>query len=594
MSHSDLRPNGRRTLLTATASIVTSLCLLASIQTSAAVPQLLSYQGRLTTPDGLPVPNGIYQLHFRIYDVSSGGSALWYSNAQAVSVTNGLYTYLLGSSVPFPNGLFTGNRWLGITVNVDPELSPRIQLLSSAFAFTSQNADSVNWSGIKGVPAGFADGTDNVGTGDITAVNTSGGLSGGVTSGDANLSIAANGVTSSHVSDGTIVNADISASAAISPSKIAGGVPTLTDTQTFTGNNTFAGNVTFCDSTARFDCGSLMLGRVTAGPTALLSARRNYNDTFFNYGLFSWLQNTSTGQTTALYGLSRASTPGNGGTAIGTYSRAESDGSPRYGVQAYSRTLTRALISGATYGVLSNAFWGADVFGIYASADSGAFAYGVRGAATANNSGYGVYGAAYNSATYGYGVYGAAFNSGWADYAGYFLGDVSVTGNIFMPARFTEIDHPLDPANKILRLAGVDSPEMKIIYDGIVTTDASGEATVAMPDYFDALNTEFRYQLTVIGEFAQAIVAQRLENGRFTIRTEKPNLEVSWQVTGVRRDPYAAASTVQAESLKRDAERGHYLHPAAYGQPPQRGVDSVRHRGVDEPKTQQLDPPASE
>ncbi len=558
------------------------------------IPQLLSYQGRLTTPDGLPVPDGDYQLHFRIYNVSSGGSALWYSNAQTVSVTNGLYSYLLGSSVPFPNGLFTGNRWLGITVGTDPELTPRIQLLSSAFAFTSQNADSVSWSGIKSLPAGFADGVDNNSGGDITAVNTSGGLTGGATSGDANLSIASGGVTSSHIQNGTIVDADISASAAISLSKIAGGIPTLTGSQTFSGTNTFNNTVIFGDSTARFDNSTVALGRITAAPSALLSARRNYANTFFNYGLYSWLQNTSTGQLTALYGLSRASTPGSGGTAIGTYSRAESDGSPRYGLQAHSRTLTPGLISGATYGVLSNAFWGTDVFGIYASADSGAYAYGVRGAATANSSGYGVYGAAYNSVTYGYGIYGAAFNSGWTNYAGYFNGDVNVTGNILMPAKFTEIDHPLDPENKVLRLAGVDSPELKVIYDGIVTTDAGGEATVTMPDYFDALNTEFRYQLTVIGEFAQAIVARKIENGQFTIRTEKPNLEVSWQVTGVRKDPYAAASSVQVEALKLEAERGHYLQPAAYGRSADRGVDAVRHKGAKEPEITQTVTPDSE
>ncbi len=290
------------------------------------------------------------------------------------------------------------------------------------------------------------------------------------------------------------------------------------------------------------------------------------------------MENTSTGQITALYGLSRCSTPGGSGIAIGTSSRAESDGSLRYGVQAYSRTYTRNLISGGTYGVLSNAFWGANAFGIYASADSAGFGYAVRGAATANTTGYGVYGAAYDNATYGYGVYGAAFNSGWINYAGYFAGDVNVTGNVLMPAKFTEIDHPLDPENKVLRLAGVDSPEMKIIYDGIATTDANGQAIVTMPEYFEALNTEFRYQLTVIGEFAQAIVAQKLENGRFMIRTEKPNLEVSWQVTGVRKDPYAAANTVQVESSKRDSERGHYLQPAAYGLTAERGVDAVRHK----------------
>ncbi len=75
------------------------------------------------------------------------------------------------------------------------------QIVAVAYALTAVEADSASWSGLKGIPAGFADGTDNVGTGDITAVNTSGGLTGGATTGDANLSIAANGVTSSHISD---------------------------------------------------------------------------------------------------------------------------------------------------------------------------------------------------------------------------------------------------------------------------------------------------------------------------------------------------------------------------------------------------------
>ena len=56
------------------------------------------------------------------------------------------------------------------------------------------------------------------------------------------------------------------------------------------------------------------------------------------------------------------------------------------------------------------------------------------------------------------------------------------------------IDHPLDPANKYLYHSFVESPDMKNIYDGVITTDANGDATVVMPDYFEALNKDFRYQ----------------------------------------------------------------------------------------------------
>ena len=90
------------------------------------------------------------------------GTFLWNSGIQAVQVTGGLYTYILGQDVPFPSGLFSGgSRWLGITVGVDPEMTPRKQMIATGYAFVSQNADSVNWTGSR-MPAGFADGVDNV------------------------------------------------------------------------------------------------------------------------------------------------------------------------------------------------------------------------------------------------------------------------------------------------------------------------------------------------------------------------------------------------------------------------------------------------
>jgi trimeric autotransporter adhesin len=62
---------------------------------------------------------------------------------------------------------------------------------------------------------------------------------------------------------------------------------------------------------------------------------------------------------------------------------------------------------------------------------------------------------------------------------------------------------------------------------------------VKLPDWFEALNRDFRYQLTVMGQFAQAIVAKGVENGGFAIKTSKPNVMVSWQVTGIRQDAFA-------------------------------------------------------
>jgi hypothetical protein len=77
----------------------------------------------------------------------------------------------------------------------------------------------------------------------------------------------------------------------------------------------------------------------------------------------------------------------------------------------------------------------------------------------------------------------------------------------------------------------------------------------------------------VIGQFAQAIVAAKIRNNRFTIKTDKPNVEVSWQVTGIRRDPYAKAHPVIVEQPKPQNERGSYLHPELYGQNEEKGLE---------------------
>ena len=76
-----------------------------------------------------------------------------------------------------------------------------------------------------------------------------------------------------------------------------------------------------------------------------------------------------------------------------------------------------------------------------------------------------------------------------------------------------------------------------------------------MPSYFEALNRDFRYQLTVVGKFAQAIVSKKISGNTFKIRTDKPNTEVSWQVTGVRKDKFAEEHRIQVETMKSEEER---------------------------------------
>ncbi|MDQ3133217.1 MAG: hypothetical protein M3Q76_00220, partial [Acidobacteriota bacterium] len=168
-------------------------------------------------------------------------------------------------------------------------------------------------------------------------------------------------------------------------------------------------------------------------------------------------------------------------------------------------------------------------------------------------------------------------NSNTTGHAGFFNGRVTITGNLSKGGGSFKIDHPLDPANRYLSHSFVESPDMMNIYNGNVTTDAKGRAVVTLPAYFTALNSDYRYQLTVIGKFAQAIVASEIKDNRFIIKSNKPRVKVSWQVTGVRQDAYANAHRIKIEEEKTGDERGTYLHPEAFGQPATKGVKHVRH-----------------
>ncbi|HKX29957.1 MAG TPA: hypothetical protein VJ302_19865 [Blastocatellia bacterium] len=180
-------------------------------------------------------------------------------------------------------------------------------------------------------------------------------------------------------------------------------------------------------------------------------------------------------------------------------------------------------------------------------------AFGVTGI-TNSSSGAAIYG---TSQVFGVGL------------AGRFDGNVQVNGTLSKASGSFKIDHPLDPENKYLYHSFVESPDMMNVYNGNVTTDANGVATVTLPDYFEALNRDFRYQLTPVGQFARTMVAGKIQKNRFTIRTDQPYVEVSWQVTGIRHDAYAEANRIQVEVEKPAAERGSLLHPVVFGKSPQ-------------------------
>jgi hypothetical protein len=112
---------------------------------------------------------------------------------------------------------------------------------------------------------------------------------------------------------------------------------------------------------------------------------------------------------------------------------------------------------------------------------------------------------------------------------------------------------------------------MMNIYNGVVMLDELGQATIELPDYFEALNRDFRYQLTSIGRSQPNLyIAEEVQNLTFRIAGGKPNAKVSWQVTGIRQDRFANAHRIQVVEEKQKESRGTYLHPTEYGKPADR------------------------
>ncbi len=260
------------------------------------------------------------------------------------------------------------------------------------------------------------------------------------------------------------------------------------------------------------------------------------------------------------------------------------------------------------YGLWGEGYYGAKTVGTYTGlwgvggSSSTDYNYGVYGQAYY----YGVYGEAQDCGVYGsasdrgvvgfgqnFGVYGYCSTSGYAVYgynpsgtAGEFNGNVNILGTLWKPGGAFRIDHPLDPSNKYLQHSFVESPDMKNIYDGTVVLNTSGEAIIELPDWFEALNKDFRYQITCIGGYAQIYVAEEITNNHFKIAGGTPSLKVSWMVTGIRKDAYANSHRIEVEIDKPTTEKGKYIFPELFGASEERGINYEQHKKMEEMKKQ--------
>jgi hypothetical protein len=261
---------------------------------------------------------------------------------------------------------------------------------------------------------------------------------------------------------------------------------------------------------------------------------------------FKLLQN---GPGTGLMGYATATS----GATRGVYGRSDSpngDGIQGRNAGAGGTGAGVRAIGGNNPGLVASS----NGYGVYASGSTGVFASGDTGVSALGNM-YGVYGSATS-----YGVVGSG-----TSYGGYFFGAVHVSGTLSKSAGSFRIDHPLDPANKYLQHSFVESPDMKNVYDGVVTLDGQGEATIDLPSWFDALNSDTRIQLTPIGQHSPLFARGEVADGRFGIAGGRPGQRVFWQVTGIRRDAYAESHRIQVEVPKASDDRGRFLHPELFG-----------------------------
>jgi len=565
------------------------------------IPQLINYQGILLDSDGNPV-TGEYSIEFLLYDVEEDGTALW-SEVQVVSITDGLFNVLLGSHIEIPSQVFDSTHvYLAQKIESDEEMEPRKRLVSVGYAFRALNADSLNGhassyflqvdqtdvvsldmvvpdiiSSINGVSndggnVDLVEGSNVTITPDDEANTITIALDGEVGGDDlGNHQMTQNVITNGYwfsgdgEEEGLQVNrsnkvhifgheggatelrvtGEISASSLIEGDDLRalGSVITGTPDIYYNPGDIVSTQDVRADGQIRADgnggCSASMgtsgIGLVAWNPLGMKEARLAEDNHGVWGGLIGDIWGYLGGDTYAVYG--------SGGLH------------PTRGYLAGPNNAVYGETSGDIYGYLAG---GRGVYGQYNSAIFGYFGSNV----------YGVYG--YNTSSTA-----ARFYHGGSSYAyfggstrgGFVKGNFEVDGTLINSGNSLRIDHPLDPSNQYLQHSHVVSSDMKNIYDGVAVLDASGEATVELPEWFEALNRDFRYQLTCIGGFAPVYIKEKISANGFTIAGGEPGMEVSWQITGIRQDVWAEANRINVEVQKQGKERGTYLYPELYSLP---------------------------
>ncbi|MGH7244155.1 MAG: hypothetical protein ACREJD_12135 [Phycisphaerales bacterium] len=543
-----------------------AVCAIAGL--AMAVPgTAFTYQGRLT--DGGAPANGTYDLQLKLYNSSIGGTQQGSTvTLNDLAVSNGVFT------APVDFGAEYDGKSLWIEIDVRPGASvgaytpifPRTKLDATPYAqalnlpvqesasvsaglltFTNQNTANTAYvlkltsvgpsndplPGISFQPVLIADTSEGNGIFALSSAAGAYSLYAGKSGSGGNAIVATNSGTSGRAGFFNTTDVDNASNAVEIQS-----------------NGTANSQVLRCLHTG---LGDNALFEITNAANAGEAVEAHTNGTG-NAGYFQ-IANTASG-TPALEGVT------NGDDGEGVYGTSSGDhgigvlgvgsGAFSYGVKGTGLSAGVRGECGTTNGAgvygFSNAGGNGGGSGVPAGVRGDAQSPGVAGGAFFNNSGTGIY----------------AQSSG-SNNAGFFSGNVTITGNLSKGSGSFKIDHPLDPANKYLYHSFVESPDMMNVYTGSAKIGEDGTAVVTLPSYFGALNIDYHYQLTCVGGYAQVYVAEEVKDNQFKIAGGKPGMKVSWQVTGTRNDAYAQYHRVPVEVEKAPEERGMYLAPDAFG-----------------------------
>jgi trimeric autotransporter adhesin len=596
------------------------------------VPALVNFSGTLHDAEGKPRSGGV-GITFALYKEAEGGAPLWLETQNVQLDATGSYSVMLGStkSAGMPTDLFASGqaRWLGIRVDGQDE-QPRVLLLSVPYAMKAADAQTLG-----GLPASaFVQATSggSKSSGGSSPQTTQSALSPATakdvttTGGTAQhipLFTSATNIQSSIVSQVGTTAIDVNGKLGINTASPLESVDVTSGNAIVRGIGNFkaAGNTAtlYIGDTnhpieAAYSTGLSIgafkspkaifiadftgnVGIGTAKPTTgILNTVANTKSVI---GLSTSGWNATTGSNAS--GTTAIQASGGNGDGIGNGATAAvfaggAGGANPNGTGGGTGIMVSGGSGGSGYpccggdAIVANAGEPEGV-GVVANGGDGERAFvggfpgvlGTGGVGSGASDGPGLIGQG-GSDTSGLNVGGDGIDafpgtSGtFVGLAGSFSGDVDISGDLTVSGtKHFRIDHPNDPANRYLYHAAVESSEVLNLYTGNVVLDASGEAAVQVPDWFETLNRDFRYQLTAIGAAAPNLhIAQEIHDRSFRVAGGAPGMKVSWQVTGVRQDAWEKAHPMIVEVQKLPRERGYYINPELFGAPPEKSIEWAR------------------